>query len=146
MFKQKPTYRQYSAYLIFMLAACGGAFIWQLCLPQLGGQFTSWGSAPGWQREIALWNTGLIVAIVASLVKRNTEYAKILVIQATVLCWVLGVNHLVSFVQNASAQYLLHIMGVFEVLLLGGIWGLVLVCRLLFAGKAAQSGAGRAAK
>jgi len=109
-----------------MLIACGGAFIWQFCLPSLGGQYTSWGNSIGWQREIALWNIGIIGSIIVALIKGNIDYMKILTFQSTVLCWALGVNHLISLLQNFSFTYIIHIMGIFEVLLLGGIWGAIL--------------------
>ena len=121
--------RRYKYYLIFMLIACGGAFIWQFCLPNLGGELTSWNKSIGWQREIALWNIGIISAIVVGLVKRNVEYLKILTFQSTVLCWLLGANHLISLLLDFSPTYTIHIMGIFEVLLLGGIWGTVVLCK-----------------
>ena len=52
--KKGITKKQYKLYLIFMLLACGGAFIWQFFMPNLSGQYTSWGNNIGWQREIAL--------------------------------------------------------------------------------------------
>jgi hypothetical protein len=118
-----------------MLIACSGAFIWQFCLPELGGQFTSWGNSIGWQREIALWNIGIIGAIIAALVKENIEYMKILTFQAAILCLVLGMNHLISLLQNFSLTYIIHVMGIFEVLLLGGIWGVVLLYKSKRQGK-----------
>ncbi|BCJ94045.1 hypothetical protein acsn021_16140 [Anaerocolumna cellulosilytica] len=121
------TIRHYKFYLIFMLIACGGAFIWQFGLPELGGQFTSWGNNIGWQREIALWNVGIIGAIIAAFMKDNIEYMKILTIQSTILCWVLGINHLISLLQDFSLTYMIHVMGIFEILLLGGIWGALLL-------------------
>ena len=45
MNKEERIMKKYRLYLIFMLIACGGAFIWQFCLPQLGGMFTSWGNS-----------------------------------------------------------------------------------------------------
>ncbi len=123
------TIRHYRVYLLFMLIACGGAFIWQFCFPNLGGRFTSWGNSTGWQREIALWNIGIIGAIIVALVKENIQYMKILIFQSTVLCWLLGVNHLISLLQDFSFTYIIHVMGIFEVLLLGGIWGTVLLCK-----------------
>ena len=123
------TIRHYRVYLLFMLIACGGAFIWQFCFPNLGGKFTSWGNSTGWQREIALWNIGIIGAIIVALVKENIQYMKILIFQSTVLCWLLGVNHLISLLQDFSLTYIIHVMGIFEVLLLGGIWGTVLLCK-----------------
>ncbi len=44
---RKTTRKQYTIYLCFMLLACGGALVWQLFLPWMGGAFTSWGTAPG---------------------------------------------------------------------------------------------------
>lgn len=83
----------------------------------------------GWQREIALWNIGIITAIIVALIKENLEYMKILTIQSTVLCWLLGLNHLISLLLDFSLGYIIHVMGIFEVLLLGGIWGTILLCK-----------------
>ena len=87
-------------YLMFMLVACTGASIWQLCLPQIGEAFTDWGMSVGWQREISLWNIAIIVSIVIALRSNNTEMIKILVIQSVILCWLLGINHLISLLMN----------------------------------------------
>ncbi len=127
--KENPTPRQYTCYLVFMLIACSGALTWQLCIPHLAGTFSSWGIAYGWQREIALWNIGIITSIIYALVKRNMEFMKILTIQSTVLCWVLGINHLVALLIDFSFTYILHILGILEVMLLGGIWGAILLIR-----------------
>lgn len=127
--KTRITMKHYKIYLIFMLVACGGAFIWQFFLPNLSGQFSSWQNSIGWQREIALWNIGIIGAIIAALIKENLQYMKILTFQSTVLCLLLGFNHLISLLQNFSLAYMIHILGVFEVLLLGGIWGSILLFR-----------------
>ncbi|EJF42745.1 hypothetical protein HMPREF1141_1809 [Clostridium sp. MSTE9] len=127
--KTRITMKHYKIYLIFMLVACGGAFVWQFFLPNLSGQFTSWENSIGWQREIALWNIGIIGAIIAALIKESLEYMKILTFQSTVLCLLLGLNHLISLLQNFSLAYMIHILGIFEVLLLGGIWGSILLFR-----------------
>lgn len=127
--KKDYSLRHYSFYLIFMLIACGGAFIWQFFFPNVGGQWTSWANSIGWQREIALWNIGIISVIIVTLVKQNIEYMKILTLQSTVLCWALGANHLISLLQDFSLTYIIHITGIFEVLLLGGVWGTVLLYR-----------------
>lgn len=110
-------------YLMFMLVACTGASIWQLCLPQIGEVFTDWGMSVGWQREISLWNIAIIVSIVIALRSDNTEMIKILVIQSVILCWLLGINHFISLLMNFSLKYLIHILGIFEVMLVGGVWG-----------------------
>lgn len=110
-------------YLMFMLVACTGASIWQLCLPQIGEVFTDWGMSVDWQREISLWNIAIIVSIVIALRSDNTEMIKILVIQSVILCWLLGINHFISLLMNFSLKYLIHILGIFEVMLAGGVWG-----------------------
>ena len=108
---------------MFMLVACTGASIWQLYLPQIGEAFTDWGMSVGWQREISLWNIAIIVSIVIALRSNNTEMIKILVIQSVILCWLLGINHFISLLMNFSLKYLIHILGIFEVMLVGGVWG-----------------------
>ncbi len=123
------TTRQYKYYLVFMLIACGGAFIWQFFLPDLSGQFSSWGYSIGWQREIALWNIGIIVGILAALIKNNLEFMKVMTLQSAVLCVLLGGNHLIALIRDFSLNYVMHIMGVFEVLLLGGVWGILLLVK-----------------
>lgn len=87
--KTRITMKHYKIYLIFMLVACGGAFIWQFFLPNLSGQFTSWQNSIGWQREIALWNIGIIAAIIAALIKENLQYMKILTFNQlfSACCW-----------------------------------------------------------
>ena len=121
--------KRYARDLIFMLLACGGAFVWQFCLPWMGGRFTSWGDAPGWQREIALWNVGLMVCILIALLRRDRRLMRLMTIQSAVLCWALGANHLISLAGDLSLSYGIHILGVLEVMLLGGIWGTVLLVR-----------------
>ncbi|MEY8404681.1 hypothetical protein AALA54_15380 [Oscillospiraceae bacterium 44-34] len=116
-------------YLTFMFIACCGALIWQIFFPELAERYSVWGIAYGWQREIALWNVGLIVSIAYTLLKRKKEFMIILTLQSTLLCWGLGVNHLVTLFSNFSLKNIIHILGVLEVLLLGGIWGMILLIR-----------------
>ena len=51
---------------------------------------------------------------------------RVLVLQSTVLCWLLGINHLAAMVSNASC-WPIHLLGVVEVLVVGGVWGAVLL-------------------
>jgi len=127
--KSSITINSYRAYLIFMLIACGGAFIWQFFLPNLSGNFSSWETSVGWQREISLWNIGIISAIIIALIKKDIKFMQILTIQSTTLCLLLGFNHLISLINNFSLDYIMHILGIFEVFLLGGGWGLILLLR-----------------
>lgn len=88
-----------------------------------------WGLNRGWQTEIALWNAGIDVGIVITLVKRNIEYAKILTIISCSLCILLGGHHLVyAFAVNAGNTGL-HWMGAIEVLLIGGGAGIAAIIK-----------------
>jgi len=124
-----PTAQQYKAYLVFMFIACGGAFLWQFFFSGQGGQYVSWPTSAGWQREIALWNVGILASLALALVKHNLAYLKIMTLQATVLCVLLGANHLVALVGQLPQVYGMHLLGVVEVLVVGGIWGSVLLYR-----------------
>ena len=88
------------------------------------------GYCAGWQREIALWNFGVIAGVLASLLKDELEYMKVMTLQPAVLCVLLGGNHLIALIRNFSPNYVMHIMGVFEVLLLGGVWGVLVLVKL----------------
>ena len=121
--------KHYTFYLSFMFIACCGALIWQIFFPELAERFSVWGTAYGWQREIVLWNVGLILSIAYSFLKRKKEFMKILTLQSTLLCWGLGFNHLIALFSNFSFLNIIHILGVLEVMLLGGIWGTILLIR-----------------
>lgn len=118
-------FKHYDYYLYFMLIAYGGAFFWQMFLPDIAETMSTWGKSIGWQREIALWNVGIITAIIYALIKKEESLKRILTLQSAVLCVVLGLNHAVSFFTNMTGNNLLHLLGIMEVLLLGGIWGFV---------------------
>ena len=120
--------RPYRYYLVFILIACCGACLWQLFLPQIGSSFSVWGSAPGWQREIALWNAALISAILAALRKKCLSAMRLLVLQSAILCWALGANHLFALYSHRT-MLSLHFLGVLEVMLLGGVWGALLLVK-----------------
>lgn len=129
MNKEISLLKNYKFYLYVMLFVYSGALFWQLFLPQLAISFTTWGSNIYWQREIALWNIGMIVLIIIALKSNNTILKWITTLQSTILCIVLGFNHLVSLVISTDFSAYIHILGVIEVLLLGGGWGLVLLIR-----------------
>lgn len=119
----------YRAYLLFILAACGGACVWQLFFPRIAGPYSAWGIAEGWQREIALWNAALITAAALAMRGKDAAVPQVLTIQATVLCWLLGVNHLAAFLSAGLTLWSVHFLGVLEVLLVGGIWGTAVLIR-----------------
>ena len=129
MNKKRSFTKNYKLYLYVMLLAYSGALFWQLFLPQLAASFTTWGSNIYWQREIALWNIGMIVLIIIALKSNHQILQWITTLQSTILCIVLGFNHLASLVVTADFSAYIHIFGVIEVLLLGGGWGLILLIK-----------------
>ena len=54
---------------------------------------------------------------------------RLMTLQSAVLCLCLGCNHLLALVQDFSWEHGIHLLGVLEVLLLGGVWGAVLLIR-----------------
>lgn len=107
-------------YLLLFLLMTAGAFVWQMFFPDAAEKFSVWGLSRGWQTEIALWNVGIDVGIIITLVKRNVEYAKILTIVSVSLCILLGGHHLIYAFAAAAGNTSLHWMGAIEVLLIGG--------------------------
>lgn len=69
------------------------------------------------------------MSIIIALKNKNLAFMKVLVIQSTILCWLLGINHLISLLTNFSFDYIIHILGIFEVMLLGEIWGTYLLIK-----------------
>lgn len=121
--------KNYKLYLYVMFVVYTGALFWQLFFPQLAISLTTWGSNIYWQREIALWNIGMIVVIGIALKCNNTIIQWITTLQSTILCSVLGFNHFISFIVSADYSAVIHVLGVIEVFLLGGGWGLLLLLK-----------------
>jgi hypothetical protein len=119
-------------YLIALLIATFGSFLWQLFMPEIANKFSTWSMSVGWQREIALWNLGMDAGIILTLIKKNDYYAEILTFIGTILCILLGGNHFISALTAVSGNTLLHWVGTFEVLLAGGGFGIVALIKSEF--------------
>jgi hypothetical protein len=118
-------------YLTIFLICTAGAFLWQLFFPDIAAGYSSWNTSEGWQREIALWNAGLDIAIIITLIKKNDRYAEILTLTSTILCLLLGVNHFMTAVTSKGNTFL-HWVGTIEVFGLGFGLGLAALCRSSF--------------
>ena len=117
-------------YLGLFLLMSVGAFVWQVFFPDIAKEFSQWGLSRGWQSEIALWNVGIDVGIIITLIRRNVEYAKILTIVSLLLCIMLGGHHLVyAITATSSSSVALHWMGAIEVLFIGGGTGILAVIK-----------------
>lgn len=116
-------------YLWLFLLMTAGAFVWQMFFPNIAESMSVWGISRGWQTEIALWNVGLDIGIVLTLIKRNVEYAKILTIISLSLCILLGGHHLIYALTRTNANIGLHWAGAIEVLLIGGGFGIFAIIK-----------------
>lgn len=116
-------------YLILFFCMTAGAFVWQMFFPGIAESMSVWGISKGWQTEIALWNVGLDIGILLTLVKRNVEYAKILTIISLSLCILLGGHHLIYALTETNANTGLHWAGAIEVLLVGGGAGIIAIIK-----------------
>ncbi len=116
-------------YLILFLLMTIGAFGWQIFMPSIADKYSTWAGSKGWQEEIALWNIGIDIGIVITLITKNVEYAKILCVIATALCFLLGGHHFIYALTSTTGNTLLHWIGAIEVLLIGGVAGIFAIIK-----------------
>ncbi|ERK31768.1 hypothetical protein [Clostridium intestinale] len=119
-------------YLSIFLLMTIGAFLWQFFMPDIAEKYSTWNTSKGWQREIALWNLSIDFAIVITLIKKDIKYAEILTVIATILCFLLGVNHFISAITATEGSTALHWMGTIEVLLFGTGFGILAIYKAFF--------------
>ncbi len=77
---------------------------------------------------IALWNVGIDIGIVITIIKKNVDYAKILTVISAILCVLLGGHYLIYAIVS-KGNTLLHWLGVIEVLLIGGGTGIFTIIK-----------------
>lgn len=86
------------SFLVFAACCFAGAFVVQTFFPEVGGQGTAWGLAPGWQREIGFWNVFALAVVVGALMRGDGDTPRIVALGIVVLAFLLGTNHLVAVV------------------------------------------------
>lgn len=92
-------------FLIVCLFAFFSAFVVQGVFQYMGAEKSVWGGNAGWQREIAFWNVGLIVILLAVLRLKEDRPALAVVQGCTVLFLLLGTNHLAAFFVDPQAPF-----------------------------------------
>lgn len=97
--------------------------------PEIFSNYFVWFSSMGWQIEIELWNIGIGIGILITLIKWKVEYAEILTIIATILCFLLGGHHFYYAITSTNGNTLLHWIGTVEVMFFGGIAGLLAITK-----------------
>lgn len=90
-------------YLWLAGLAMAAAFVGQAFIPEAVSHGTTWGAAPGWQREIAFWNVAMMTAITMALRSRSDELARVVATSVVVLGVALGTNHAAAFLAGARS-------------------------------------------
>lgn len=87
---------------LLVIIAMVGASILQIFDPSFLGNATEYGLNIGWQREIGIWNLGMIVILIGTLLKGSSDTIKIVTAGAVVLGLGFGTNHLIGFIHNTE--------------------------------------------
>jgi hypothetical protein len=74
----------------------------QLVLPGVLGAASAWGSAPGWQREIAFWNLAMYLVIARTLRANDAIGARTVAMALVVLQLLAGTNHAAAAIQSRA--------------------------------------------
>lgn len=92
------------------LVVCFCAFVSSLVIQTIfqkivAGDMSTWGFAPGWQREIAFWNLGCAIVAIGSLRLKSTRDAVPIVLGFTTLFLLLGTNHAFALFQDPASRF-----------------------------------------
>lgn len=80
-----------------------GASLELVFVPQVVGGTIAWGTATGWQREIAFWNVGMLLMITLVLRPMERVTARRAALVLCVLNVLFGTNHLAAFLSSREA-------------------------------------------
>ena len=99
------------ALFIIVIVAMASATVMQIFIPEYNAERTGFGLAPGWQREIGLWNVAMIVILVRTLISGDKKTINIVSSGAFVLGFLLGTNHLVEYISSSMS---INLVGAIE--------------------------------
>jgi hypothetical protein len=91
------------AYLLLLAILTALSCLGLLVLPYELGAMTSWGAAPGWQREIAFWNLTMYIVIVRTLRSTDAVTSRLLVSALVVLNFLVAGNHFATLLRGSHA-------------------------------------------
>lgn len=97
---------------ILVIVAMSAAAILQLFFPTLMGANSEYGTAGGWQREIAFWNMAVIPFLVAINIKYDPFWLKLILVSLIVGGLGFGTNHLIGFITDTTKMT--SLIGAFE--------------------------------
>ena len=92
------------AYLRLLAVLTALSCLGLLFLPTQLGARTPWGTAPGWQREIAIWDLTMYILIVRTLRNADAVAARLLVTTLVVLNLLVAANHFAAVMQGSGAS------------------------------------------
>lgn len=85
-------------YFAVCLIAFIGASISQVFFQKIFADLSVWVYADGWQREIGIWNLGIIIFLVYALWVKNEQLNMILTVCIVVITGLFGTNHLFGMI------------------------------------------------
>lgn len=112
--------------MLLLIVAMGSAAVLQLFFPEFLGSTAEYGLNAGWQREIGVWNLGLIAIMIGTLIWGDTRTVSIVALGGMVLPIGFGLNHLLAYFRNTDM--FMSLFGALENFLFAGLLlaGLVL--------------------
>lgn len=87
---------------ILLIVAMGSAAVLQLFFPELMGSNSEYGTAAGWQREIAFWNLAILPILIAVNIKYDWFYLRVILLSLIVAGLGFGTNHLLGYIGDSS--------------------------------------------
>ena len=87
-------------FLIIWLAGAVVSFTLHFFYPNFVSDLSFWNISIGWQREIALWNLSISLAITYSLIKKNYQICRFMTLVLVLMSLLLGINHLFELIIN----------------------------------------------
>jgi len=113
------------SYLTVLAVLTALSALAQLFFPEQVGATSPWGVAPGWQREIGLWNVAMYVMIVRTIRHGDKAAQRTIAIGLVMLQFLIATNH-VAAIRHANAE-LNAVMAVVNYLCvalgLAALWG-----------------------
>jgi hypothetical protein len=106
-------------FIYWWLLAFTWAAVIQGFFPEMVASHTGWGSATGWQHEIAIWNIGMICVLVGILLSK-IPLGKTVIPGLCILFTLLGLNHLMAALGDPDRHgYTIVILNFVPVLAVG---------------------------
>lgn len=105
---------------IILIIAMGAAAILQLFFPDIMGANSEYGTAIGWQREIAFWNLSILPILIGINLKYDYFFLKLIVLSLVIGGIGFGTNHLIGYFEDTSK--IVSLIGAVENYFLASMW------------------------